>query len=52
VCIGCVVVFVPFIFTMHGHWRPSKARAEFRAHSERVAAELARLQGAEPALEN
>ena len=20
VCIGCVVVFVPFIFTMHGHW--------------------------------
>src|ERR1700761_2549147 len=52
VCIGCVVVFVPFIFTMHGHWRPSKARAEFRVHSERVAAELARLQGAEPALEN
>jgi MFS family permease len=52
VCIGCVVVFVPFIFTMHGHWRPSKARAEFRAHSARVAAELARLRAAEPALED
>ncbi len=43
VCIGCVVVFVPFIFTMHGHWSPAKARAEFLAHEERVAAELRRL---------
>ncbi len=38
VCIGCVVVFVPFIFTMHGHWSPAKARAEFLAHEEKVAA--------------
>ncbi len=43
VCIGCVVVFVPFIFTMHGHWSPAKARAEFLAHEEKVAAELRRL---------
>lgn len=52
VCIGCVVVFMPFIFTMHGHWRPSKARAEYRAHQELVAAEIARLKAAMPALEN
>jgi MFS family permease len=43
VCIGCVVVFVPFIFTMHGHWSPSKARAEHRAHEEKIAQELERL---------
>jgi MFS family permease len=52
VCIGCVVVFIPFIFTMHGHWSPGKARAEYREHQERIAAEIARLQAAEPALEN
>ncbi len=52
VCIGCVVVFVPFIFTMHGHWRPSKARAEYRAHQDLVTAEIQRLKAAEPALEN
>jgi hypothetical protein len=44
VCIGCVVVFVPFIFTMHGPWSPRRARAEYRAHQERVAEELRRLQ--------
>jgi MFS family permease len=44
ICIGCVVVFVPFIFTMHGHWRPSKARAELREHQELVAAEIERLK--------
>lgn len=52
VCIGCVVVFVPTIFTMHGHWRPAKARAEFRAHQELIAAEIQRLKSAEPALES
>ena len=45
VCIGCVVAFVPFIWTMHGHWSPVKARAEFLAHEEKVAAELRQLQG-------
>jgi hypothetical protein len=39
-----VVVFVPFIFTMHGPWSPSRARAEYRAHQERVAEELRRLE--------
>jgi MFS family permease len=52
VCLGCVVVFVPFIFAMHGPWSPRKARAAYRAHQERVAAEIARLQAAEPALGN
>jgi len=47
VCIGCVVVFIPFIFTMHGHWRPSKARADLRRHQELVAAEIERLKEAE-----
>jgi hypothetical protein len=50
VCIGCVVVFVPFIFTMHGPWSPRKARADYAAHQEKVAAEISRLQAAEPAL--
>jgi MFS family permease len=49
VCIGCVAVFVPFIFTMHGHWRPSKARSEYRAHQELVAAEIERLHATESA---
>jgi len=44
VCIGCVAVFVPCIFTMYGRWRPSAARADFRAHQETVAAELRRLK--------
>jgi MFS family permease len=44
ICLGCVVVFVPFIFTMYGHWSPAKARAEFLAHEEKVAAELSQLQ--------
>jgi hypothetical protein len=46
VCIGCVVVFIPFIFTMYGHWSPRKARTEYQAHAELVAAELARLTAA------
>ncbi|MGH3250834.1 MAG: MFS transporter [Trebonia sp.] len=49
VCIGCVVLFVPCIWTMHGHWRPSRAHAEYRAHQALIAAEIARLHAAEPA---
>ena len=52
VCIGCVVVFVPFIFTMHGPWNPAKARAEYQAHQQRITEELRRLKTGEPALEN
>ena len=46
VCFACVIVFIPFIFTMYGHWSPRKARAEFAEHEARVAAETARLQSA------
>lgn len=49
VCIGCVVVFVPFIFTMYGPWSPKKAHAAYREHQNLVAAEIARLKEAEPA---
>jgi MFS family permease len=44
VCIGCVVVFVPFIWTMIGHWSPAKARAEFAAHQARIQAEVDALE--------
>jgi MFS family permease len=44
ICIGTVVVFVPFIFTMYGHWRPSTARKEFEEHEAKVAEELSRLR--------
>jgi MFS family permease len=47
ICFGCVVVFVPFIFTMHGHWSPKKARAEYEAYEARVAEETARLQASQ-----
>jgi MFS family permease len=42
-CLACVVVFVPFIFTMHGYWSPAKARAAFNEHEAKVAEELKRL---------
>jgi MFS family permease len=44
VCIACVVVFVPFIFTMTGRWSPASARADFEAHEARVQAELDALR--------
>jgi MFS family permease len=44
VCFGCVAVFIPCIFTMHGRWSPKKAQADFQEHEARVAAELARLE--------
>ena len=42
--IGTLVVFIPFIFTMYGHWSPKKARAEYLEHEARVAEEIARLK--------
>jgi MFS family permease len=48
VSIGCVVVFVPFIFTMTGHWSPAKARAEFAAHEARITEELDRMEAKAP----
>jgi MFS family permease len=44
ICIGCVVVFVPFIFTMYGHWSPAAARAEFNAREAKVTEELSQLR--------
>lgn len=44
VCFGCVVVFIPFIFTMYGHWSPRKAKAEYLEHEARIAEEIARLR--------
>jgi MFS family permease len=44
ICLGCVVVFIPFIFTMTGRWSPAKARADFEAHEARVQAELDALK--------
>jgi MFS family permease len=43
VCLGCVIVFVPFIFTMHGYWSPKKARAAFNEHEAKIAEELRKL---------
>jgi hypothetical protein len=37
---------------MYGHWSPRRAHAEYRAHQELVAAEIARLKTGEPVLEN
>ena len=42
-CLGRVIVFVPFIFTMHGYWSPKKARAAFNEHEARIADELRKL---------
>jgi MFS family permease len=47
VSIACVVVFIPFIPTMIGHWSPAKARAEAAAHEAKVQQELEALK--EPA---
>jgi MFS family permease len=44
ICLGCVVVFIPFIFTMTGRWSPAKARADFKTHEARVQAELDALK--------
>lgn len=46
VCIGTVVVFVPFIWTMSGRWSPAAARADFDAHERQVNAELEQLRAA------
>ncbi len=50
VCFGCVVAFIPFIFTMYGHWSPKKAKAEYLEHEARVAEEAAALRAAEAAV--
>jgi MFS transporter, ACS family, D-galactonate transporter len=47
VCVGGMVVFLPFIFIMTGRWSPRKAKQDADEHEAKVAAELAALQKAE-----
>ncbi|HEX3956872.1 MAG TPA: MFS transporter [Trebonia sp.] len=44
VCVGGVIVFLPFVLVMAGEWSPKKAREEAEAHERAVEAELAALQ--------
>jgi len=44
VCVGGVIVFLPFVLVMAGEWSPKKAREEAEAHEQAVQAELAALQ--------
>ncbi|HEX4830614.1 MAG TPA: MFS transporter [Trebonia sp.] len=45
VCVGGMVLFLPFILIMAGRWSPRKARADTAEHERAVAAELAALRG-------
>ena len=47
VCVGGMVLFLPFVFVMAGRWSPRKARDDERTHQERVHSELAALEHAE-----
>ncbi|MGH3321910.1 MAG: MFS transporter [Streptosporangiaceae bacterium] len=49
VCVGGLVVFVPFIFGMTGYWRTRSARRAADEHETRVQAELARYTADEQA---
>ncbi len=44
VCVGGVIVFLPFVLVMAGEWSPKKAREEAERHEQAVAAELAAMQ--------
>jgi len=44
VCVGGMVLFLPFILIMTGRWSPRKAREDAAEHAKVVAAELAALQ--------
>jgi Major Facilitator Superfamily len=44
VCVGGMVLFLPFILIMTGRWSPRKAREDAAEHAKLVAAELAALQ--------
>jgi hypothetical protein len=46
VCVGGMVLFIPFIFVMTGRWSPRKAREDAEAHERKVQEELATLQEA------
>ncbi|MCK9925063.1 MFS transporter [Frankia sp. AgPm24] len=46
ICIGGQLVFLPSVALLSGRWSPRRARADERAHAERVARELAALRTA------
>ncbi len=46
VCVGCEVLFLPFVFVMTGRWSPRKARQDAEEHERKVQEELAALQEA------
>jgi MFS family permease len=46
VCVGGMVLFIPFIFVMTGRWSPRKARQDAEEHERKVQEELATLQEA------
>ena len=43
VCVGGMVLFLPFVLVMAGQWSPKKAREEAEEHERLVAAELAAM---------
>jgi MFS family permease len=43
ICFAGQALFIPFVFTMTGRWRPSRAREDAEAHEVSVARELAAL---------
>ena len=46
VCVGGMVLFLPFIFLMTGRWSPRRAKEDADAHERRLQEELAALQEA------
>jgi formate-dependent nitrite reductase membrane component NrfD len=46
VCVGGMVLFLPFIMVMTGRWSPRKAREDAEAHERKVQEELAALTDA------
>jgi MFS family permease len=46
VCVGGMVLFLPFVFVMTGRWSPRKARQDAEEHEHKVQEELAALQEA------
>jgi hypothetical protein len=43
VCVGGMILFLPFVLVMAGQWSPKKAREEAEEHERLVAAELAAM---------
>jgi hypothetical protein len=49
VCVGGMVLFLPFVLVMKGQWSPKKAREEAEEHERRVVAELAAMTSGDSA---